>query len=129
MCFQTLDSNMQALMMVAPQPTADQISLLQFCNIRLEHVNCEMGAWARHQYQTCARVVTGMRTELECELIPKQCMQAFPSVFGSLCSKMNFYYDERKPYNGAPDVWQTQRTAAILAALLSLSSTLSIKWL
>ncbi|CAG5136301.1 unnamed protein product, partial [Candidula unifasciata] len=74
MCFQSLDSNMQGLLMVAPQPTADHLSLLQFCNIRLEHVDCEMRAWARHQYQTCARGVTGMRTELECELIPKQCM-------------------------------------------------------
>ena len=43
-------------------------------SIRLEHVECEQSAWARHQYQTCERAVTGMRTELECELIPKQCM-------------------------------------------------------
>ncbi|KAK0056355.1 hypothetical protein Bpfe_014135 [Biomphalaria pfeifferi] len=104
MCFQTLENNMQALMMVAPQPTADQISLLQFCNFRLEHVNCEMQAWAKHQYQTCTRTVSGMRTELLCELIPKQCMQALPSLYGSLCSKMNFYYEDRRPYNGGHSV-------------------------
>ncbi|XP_059145018.1 uncharacterized protein LOC131932169 [Physella acuta] len=125
MCFQTLDSNMQALMMVAPQPTADQISLIQFCNIRLEHVDCEMGAWARHQYQTCARVVTGMRTELECELIPKQCMQAFPSLYSSLCSKMNFYYDERKPYNSAHLLrmsWQTALFSLVLIANIKFTN-------
>ncbi|KAH9514195.1 hypothetical protein Btru_030507 [Bulinus truncatus] len=121
MCFQTWDSNLQALMMVAPQPTADQISLLQYCNFRLEHVNCEMQAWARHQYQTCSRTVTGMRTELECELIPKQCMNAFPNLYGSLCSKMNFYYEDRRPYNAGHSVVPSCLFALMVTALVTIT--------
>ncbi|CAG5136302.1 unnamed protein product, partial [Candidula unifasciata] len=26
---------------------------------------------------------------------------AFPNIYNSLCSKMNFYYDERRQYNTA----------------------------
>ncbi|KAK3720232.1 hypothetical protein RRG08_007856 [Elysia crispata] len=102
MCFQTMDTNMQQLMLIAPQPTADRNSLYRFCNIRLEHVECEQSAWARHQYKTCQRAVTGMRTEIECELIPKQCMNVFPNVYSRICSNMNYYYETRGRYNSAP---------------------------
>nr|KAG5707406.1 hypothetical protein BaRGS_005373 [Batillaria attramentaria] len=84
MCFQTYERKVQNLKMIAPQPTADQISLAQFCNIRLEQIDCEMGAWAQHQYQTCERVVTGMRNELECKLLPDRCMAAFPQLVTNL---------------------------------------------
>ena len=30
-CYQTLDRKMQNLRLIAPQPTADQVSLAQFC--------------------------------------------------------------------------------------------------
>ncbi|KAK7497928.1 hypothetical protein BaRGS_00010799 [Batillaria attramentaria] len=101
MCFQTYERKVQNLKMIAPQPTADQISLAQFCNIRLEQIDCEMGAWAQHQYQTCERVVTGMRNELECKLLPDRCMAAFPQLVTNLCNPLNYFADERPRYNGA----------------------------
>ncbi|GFN76978.1 extracellular matrix protein fras1 [Plakobranchus ocellatus] len=124
MCFQTLDTNMQQLMMIAPQPTADRNSLYRYCNIRLEHVECEQSAWARHQYQTCERAVTGMRTELECELIPKQCMSVFPNVYSSICSNMNYYYETRGRYNSAPSVLSNAWPLTALALLPALKHLL-----
>ncbi|KAL8587358.1 hypothetical protein ACOMHN_045605 [Nucella lapillus] len=101
MCYQTLDRKMQNLRLVSPLPTADEISLSQFCSIRLEQINCEMGAWARHQYQTCERVFTGLRNEVSCKVLPERCRMAFPQLVNNLCNPRNFFPDERYRYNGA----------------------------
>ncbi|XP_076451252.1 uncharacterized protein LOC143287193 [Babylonia areolata] len=101
MCFQTLNRKMQNLRLVAPQPTVDQVSLAQFCSIRLEQIDCEMGAWARHQYQTCERVFTGIRNELSCKLLPDRCSAAYPQLVNNLCNPLNYFLEDRSRYNGA----------------------------
>ena len=70
-------------------------------SIRLEQIDCEMGAWARHQYQTCERVVTGMRNELSCKLLPDRCRAAYPQLVTNLCNPLNYFAEDRWRYNGA----------------------------
>lgn len=88
-------------------------------SIRLEQIECEMGAWARHQYQTCSRVVTGLRNELECQLLPDHCMSTYPHLAPDLCNPLNYFAQERVRLNVAT----TGHSASVFFTVLLLGAS------
>ncbi|KAK6175585.1 hypothetical protein SNE40_014015 [Patella caerulea] len=101
-CFQNMDMKItQINMLRQQQQLTDQQNYMQMCNVRLEQMECEMGAWRRRQQAPCDNAILGLRNELECKLLPEHCLSMFPSQVQQHCSPMNFYIQERVHYAGA----------------------------
>jgi hypothetical protein len=75
-------------------------------------IDCEMNAWARSQYRTCERVVTGFKNELSCQMLPPGCRVAYPSLVNNYCNQQNYWEQDRWRYNSSP------RGAAPVSSLL-----------
>ncbi|XP_067659328.1 uncharacterized protein [Haliotis asinina] len=121
MCLQDGNMKMQNMKLLLQQTMAEQQFKLQTCSVRLQQVDCELGAWARRQHDRCDKAVIGLRNELECKILPSLCMQTHPQLYQRLCNPMNFHLDERERYASAGVVMVTWSTLAILvmAAIFS----------
>ncbi|ESO91139.1 hypothetical protein LOTGIDRAFT_228701 [Lottia gigantea] len=45
----------------------------EFCRIRAKHVGCDLNQWRQKVHPMCNKGVIGLRTEMECGLLPEEC--------------------------------------------------------
>ncbi|XP_041377397.1 uncharacterized protein LOC121389814 [Gigantopelta aegis] len=93
------------LMSTAQQQTLDQNQYFeQFCQIRLKHMSCDLESWKEKTHQACNEKVIGLRSELECELLPDQCLTAQKDTVAQVCQVSNFKRSQRNKMSAASSV-------------------------
>ncbi|XP_071089214.1 uncharacterized protein [Haliotis cracherodii] len=100
-CQQTMNQKTMELMMTAEQQNLKEDQFFnRFCDVRLEHVSCDLEAWSKKNHKSCADAVIGLRTELECGLLPDNCGATHKQTIDQVCHHENFKKDMR-PFNSA----------------------------
>ncbi|XP_067656425.1 uncharacterized protein [Haliotis asinina] len=120
-CQQTLNQKTMELMMTAQQENLKEDQFFsRFCDIRLEHVSCDLDAWIKKHHKSCAEPVIGLRTELECGLLPDNCGTTHKQTIDKVCHHENFKKDTR-PLNSG-----TTLSASMCNAMFVLSCTVIV---
>ncbi|XP_071089213.1 uncharacterized protein [Haliotis cracherodii] len=98
-CQQIMNQKTMELMMTAEQQNLKEDQFFnRFCDVRLEHVSCDLEAWSKKNHKSCADAVIGLRTELECGLLPDNCGSTHKQTIDKVCHHENFKKDTR-PFN------------------------------
>ncbi|ESO87494.1 hypothetical protein LOTGIDRAFT_176890 [Lottia gigantea] len=72
----------------------------EYCRIRIDHVSCDLRGWAAAKRDSCANdTVMGLRTELECSLLPDYCLENYTREVSVMCSVDKFKREQRDPNN------------------------------
>ncbi|XP_067659123.1 uncharacterized protein [Haliotis asinina] len=102
-CIQSQNQKVVELGVTAErQQMSQQEFLVNFCRIRLDHVQCDLDAWKMHKLDTCNPAVIGMKTELDCKLMPEECRDALGDRYQRVCADDKFNTQHRDNYgNGA----------------------------
>ncbi|XP_071089221.1 uncharacterized protein [Haliotis cracherodii] len=95
-CQQTMNQKTMELMMTAEQQNLKEDQFFnRFCDVRLEHVSCDLEAWSKKNHKSCSEAVIGLRTELECGLLPDNCGASHKQTIDKVCHQGNFKKDLR----------------------------------
>ncbi|KAK6175586.1 hypothetical protein SNE40_014016 [Patella caerulea] len=96
-CQQDQNQMMINLMMTAQQTEMkEDVFFENFCKIRVKHVDCDLKQWALKKHTSCTDVVIGLRTEMECGLLPAQCMDLEKDRLTVVCHLDAFKRNNRK---------------------------------
>ncbi|RUS91053.1 hypothetical protein EGW08_001181 [Elysia chlorotica] len=78
--------------------TDDEFTM-EICNLRFDHIECEMtAAQQMNDTQKCPDVVVGLRWQQECMLVPYECRVKNPSRLADVCRTEEFRLPERESY-------------------------------
>lgn len=91
--------------------------------MRLDDVDCERRAWERKSDADCNPTVLGLRTELECKLLPNDCVWSATSRVSDICRTDNYKRNGRYMYGDAAAL-ATTRTHLLLSLALCAASRL-----
>ncbi|XP_071089212.1 uncharacterized protein [Haliotis cracherodii] len=95
-CQQTMNKKTMELMMTAQQEKLSEDDFFnRFCDVRLEHISCDLEAWIKKNNKSCSKAVIGLRTELECGLLPDNCGATHKQTIDEVCHPGNFETDLR----------------------------------
>ncbi|KAK6176816.1 hypothetical protein SNE40_015045 [Patella caerulea] len=104
---------------------SEDMFIAKFCQIRIKHVDCDLKAWSAIDTQSCGTSVIGLRTELECKLLPDFCTSNYQKQVDVICHKENFNKDDRKDDDsGAASV-----SGSIISRFLLCICILSLFWM
>jgi len=120
-CQRTMGQKTVELMVSSQQQNLNEEQFFNhFCDIRLEHVSCDLESWNKKNHQSCSVAVLGLRTELECGLLPDNCGITHKQMIDQVCHKENFKR-EMRPLSGATSVSGTMVafTLAVVASRMS----------
>ncbi|XP_067657502.1 uncharacterized protein [Haliotis asinina] len=116
-CQREMNQRTMELMMIAElQNLKEEQFFNRFCDVRLEHVRCDLDAWSRKSHKSCSEAVIGLRTELECGLLPDNCGTTHKQTIDKVCHPENF----KKDLRGSSGATSAFLATTVNAALLSL---------
>ncbi|XP_041378571.1 uncharacterized protein LOC121390734 [Gigantopelta aegis] len=119
MCQHNSEMKMQTIKSIQYTQLTNQQFIMQLCSTRLEGSECVINAHTRRQQERCDQAMVGLRTELDCILLPQLCMQFYPHMFQRMCNPMNYHLEERSHYAAAGSLdfaWST--ISALLAVAI-----------
>ncbi|XP_046338345.2 uncharacterized protein LOC124119755 [Haliotis rufescens] len=127
MCMQSQNQKVVELGLTAEQQKMPQNEfLVNFCRIRLEHVKCDLDAWRKHTLDTCNPAVIGMKTELDCKLMPAECKTALGDQYQMVCADDKFNTQHRDNYGNGTTRCTTSSILYIVLTWITLSSLINL---
>ncbi|XP_041378179.1 uncharacterized protein LOC121390431 [Gigantopelta aegis] len=117
-CQEDQGKKMMQLMMATQQGLNESTYFVEFCRIRLDHVKCDLGAWAQKKHEACNQGVIGLRTELECTLLPDQCSTAQKEKIADVCHVDKFFKHLRAGAGGGGGASATSVTFALFGVTI-----------
>ena len=84
-------------------------------------MTCDLSSWKQKNHHACNEKVIGLRSELECELLPEQCVTAQKDMVANVCHVDNFKRDQRNKMSAASSLpFQLSSLVAIIFVALML---------
>ncbi|XP_046338335.1 uncharacterized protein LOC124119746 [Haliotis rufescens] len=120
-CLQKQTQDTVQLMLASQQENLEEQQFMdRFCQIRVDHVGCDLDAWGQKKHKSCSPAVMGLRTELECNLLPDVCKERLKSTVDKICHVDNFNRDKRLG-GGATSAYVSMATLpfVLMAAILN----------